>query len=657
MAREKKSYANVRVSYDIETTSYRDGDPKTGVKKTIVYSYALCIDGVVERYRYRAEYMARIQDLAFERATTFGCHLVVYVHHLAYEYGFMRCYFDWEDVFPIADRRKVVRATTTSGIEFRCSYALTNKGLADVGDEVGVKKMVGDLDYNEMRHSGTKLTDEEIGYIDNDVLIIDELIKQRLQRDSYSTIPMTKTGYVRRLVAKAVRNDPEAHQAIKSMVMTTEDYLMAKEAFSGGYTHANADYSGVEVKDVGPFDLSSAYLGIMVRDYFPMSSFMNIDPSDVADNWGKLAMLLDVTLEDVECRYKFGAISKSKCTELVGGIIDNGRVHSATSLRTVVTDVELNTIRRNYDCKVTVNVAKAAAYGRLPKPVVETVLNLYVKKTTLKGVEGMETEYGAYKEDGNSVYGMVSTDPVKVKFTHTGNGNVEVVETDLDEEVANYNKSRSRSLFYPWGAWVTAHTRALLLGTIMDLADAGVVVLYCDTDSTYSIWCAIMDAIIKAVNEKLIKKNEEAAADLGLDPQLFSPLDPKGIAHPIGIFEHDNKGKNIDSFKTLGAKRYAMVKNGEFSITVAGLNKKKGAKYVAEMGGMDFFKDGMTIPAEHSGRLVHTYSDDLISNIMIDKDGLAEEVEQEGFVHLESASYKMTVGDEYKDFMQLFNMD
>ena len=67
---------------------------------------------------------------------------------------------------------------------------------------------------------------------------------------------------------------------------------------------------------------------------------------------------------------------------------------------------------------------------------------------------------------------------------------------------------------------------------------------------------------------------------------------------------------------------------------------------------MDFFRDGMTIPAEHSGRLVHTYIDREIANILTDYNGVHAEVRQTGFVHLEPAEYHLSVSDTYIEFIQ-----
>ena len=82
---------------------------------------------------------------------------------------------------------------------------------------------------------------------------------------------------------------------------------------------------------VTPFDLASAYPAAMVRERFPVTSFTDLDPSKVPAYLGKAALLLDVTLYDVECNYDFAAISESKCLEISGQIVDNGRVFSRAS--------------------------------------------------------------------------------------------------------------------------------------------------------------------------------------------------------------------------------------------------------------------------------------------------------------------------------------
>lgn len=73
----------------------------------------------------------------------------------------------------------------------------------------------------------------------------------------------------------------------------------------------------------------------------------------------------------------------------------------------------------------------------------------------------------------------------------------------------------------------------------------------------------------------------------------------------LGLFD---KEKGYDEFVTLGAKKYAFNQNGKIGITVAGLNKKSGAKELELKGGLSNFKIGTEF--FDSGRKTVYYNDD-----------------------------------------------
>ena len=54
------------------------------------------------------------------------------------------------------------------------------------------------MDYSLIRHSNTELTEKELGYCINDVLVVVAYIQETIEREGNITkIPLTKTGYVR----------------------------------------------------------------------------------------------------------------------------------------------------------------------------------------------------------------------------------------------------------------------------------------------------------------------------------------------------------------------------------------------------------------------------------------------------------------------------
>lgn len=192
----KIKYFDVPAAFDIETSSFY----YNGEKCACMYEWTLGIFGAVMIGRTWDEFISvmkkivEILDLHREKR------VVIYVHNLAYEFQFIRKWFEWETIFAI-DTRKPIYALTTSGIEFRCSYLLTGYNLETVAKNlktIQLRKRVGDLDYSLIRHSRTPLSDLEIGYCVDDVKIVMADIAERIVASGNITkIPLTKTGYVR----------------------------------------------------------------------------------------------------------------------------------------------------------------------------------------------------------------------------------------------------------------------------------------------------------------------------------------------------------------------------------------------------------------------------------------------------------------------------
>ena len=100
--------------------------------------------------------------------------------------------------------------------------------------------MVGDLDYSLVRHEKTPLTNEELQYCINDVLVVVEYITEQvneLYNGNITKIPMTKTGAVRQYVKSKTIENENRHIAcsyrdkMKELTVDTEEYLCLTRAF------------------------------------------------------------------------------------------------------------------------------------------------------------------------------------------------------------------------------------------------------------------------------------------------------------------------------------------------------------------------------------------------------------------------------------------
>ena len=88
--------------------------------------------------------------------------------------------------------------------------------------------------------------------------------------------------------------------------------------------------------------------------------------------------------------------------------MDNGRVAEADELCTTITNIDMDIINECYEWdSISIGAFYKYVKGYLPTPFVKTILELYAKKTTLKGVTGREAEYQSAKENINALYFVV----------------------------------------------------------------------------------------------------------------------------------------------------------------------------------------------------------------------------------------------------------
>jgi len=98
-----------------------------------------------------------------------------------------------------------------------------------------VEKKVGDLDYSLLRNSKTELTAEELGYCENDCLVVYYYIKKELEDyQRINKIPLTSTGHVRRELQELTRTNWKYRKKVYKAINTDAHvYNMLLDAFQG----------------------------------------------------------------------------------------------------------------------------------------------------------------------------------------------------------------------------------------------------------------------------------------------------------------------------------------------------------------------------------------------------------------------------------------
>jgi hypothetical protein len=644
---------NIPCSFDIETTSI--GTEKD--KQAFMYIWMFGINGVCIYGRTWEQYQELINIVVEKLELGEDKRLICYSHNLGYEFQFMRKYFRWTSVFA-SSQRTPIYALTDNGIEYRCSYILTNEKLEDVGKHLKkyqVEKMVGDLDYNKIRTHVTPITTKELGYCINDIKVVMCHIQEEIERcGGITKIPLTKTGYVREYVRnECFKNRHRYQNLMRSLTITPDEYIKLKQAFQGGFTHANAEYSNLLMEFIKSYDLTSSYPTAMVAEKFPMSKGKIVkveNPEHFFRNLNTYCCLFTVMLKDVKLKEGVGdaPISKSKCTKAVGAIVDNGRIRKCEYLEMVCTEVDFQVYTKFYNFSFICEEMTIYEKGYLPKPIVMSILKFYWDKTTLKDVEGKEQEYAQSKSMINSIYGMIVMDIVRNEIYYNDDSGWDGIDADIAEQIEKYNSSKNRFLFYPWGVWVTAYARRNLF---MGILECGNDYVYSDTDSVKMLnWENHVEFIIK-YNENITLKLHKAMQFHGLNADSCEPKNPKGTVKPLGIWDDD--GFYV-KYKTLGAKRYLMLtKDGELKLTCAGVGKKEACKYLKETYENPFtaFANELYIPPEHTGKMTHTYIDQNYTGNVVDYMGNMAEVNQKSSIHLEKCEFTIGMSQEYMELL------
>ena len=708
----KKKIWNIPVVFDIETSSYKS----YGEKYATMYLWSLIVNGSTVVGRTWDEFQDIIAFLA-ERMKTKKNTLIIYAHNLPYEFQFMRNWFNWKDVFAVKERRPV-HATLPEGIEFKCSYILSNYALSYIGENLikryPVQKDVGAVDYSLIRTWATELTDTEIWYNVHDVQVVSSYIQEKIENEGgIDKIPLTNTGYVsnycRNFCFTQNATDEKLmkklkaryHERMQSLRIVSEcEYDQLHQAFSGGFTHAAPSHSGEVLHNVGSCDLASSYPSVMARKKFPMARGTFIGKSDLDEirgltHSGKYCLLFTLCLKDVTPKFRYeNYISVSRCQVLSDDYVaNNGRVASASEIQITITEQDWDIIEKCYDwTEAEVHNLRIYPADYLPRPFILSILHLYSNKTSLKGIPEKEVEYMVSKNMINSAYGMSVTAIIRDLYEYSNTDSWLTHDANVVDQLSKYNNSYQRFLFYGWGVWVTAHARHCLWEAIFEFGEDYV---YADTDSIKGLNFESHQDFFDLYNLNCKCELRDMCKYLDIPFDLCQPETITGKKKLIGVWEREDDYK---TFKTIGAKRYIYeYMDGKLNFTISGVNKKFGVPFLLEeYGNPDYkelyrlaynptfaekteskdamdkilklhesgeipydtifqmFNDGLYFPAHATGKQTLTYMDKGFCGECKDYLGKTVTVMEQSYIHMEPQSYYMSQPLEYINFIMGF---
>lgn len=647
-------YLNIAAAFDTETSSFYDH----GERRACMYIWMFGIGNIVTYGRTWEEFtrLLKILQVSYQLDSK-SRRLVVYVHNLSYDWQFLRKHIKPDKVFAL--ERDDPGYIISGGIMFKCSMKLSGgKSLANIGKDLvshHIEKAVGDLDYRLIRGPTTPLTPRELHYCEYDIRVLLAYIDEKIEQDgSIVKIPLTNTGYVRNFCREKClsrSNYTRYRNLISTLTVDAEEYEQLKRAFIGGFVHSNPQYTRQILHNVSSDDFTSSYPAVMCLEKFPMSASRKIEGAISNQRLEALlntyCCLFDLELHDVSPRlWQDFPISSSKCYVKKNFSESNGRIVTAEQINLTVTELDYQTYREFYNW-AGFKISNMRVYQKqyLPRAFVSAILDLYVDKTTLKGIESEEVNYMIKKNMLNAAYGMSVTDIVREQWEYTDN-EYSQLETDVEKSLEAYNNSKKRFLFYPWGVWVTAHARRNLFDGIKAVGDD---YIYADTDSVKYFNPERHQGYFDAYNKRIDEKIDLISKHYRIEKSKFRPKTNAGKEKPLGYWDFEGV---YDNFKTLGAKRYMYSKGDSLVVTISGANKKNAARYLSQFPDpFERFDHGLVIPEDYAKRMSSLWIDEETEGDMKDYLGNWFHYHELSSVSMKPTEYRMTMSTEFKKFI------
>lgn len=652
------------IALDLETTNMKEGDKKISFAYccTLSYNYVVLITRSIDQLVNALLIIKKEVGLDDQNK------MIIYIHNMSFDFQFFRKYMSFSNVFSTGKRRPISAETcgSLSGFVFKDMFILAHMKLEDVAKNLtshNIRKVEG-FDYSKIRHSTTDLTDHEIEYIINDVLIINAYIEEQTEiYGNICNIPMTNTARVRKYCKdKCLKIDDKGkihnmkyYKMIHNLTIDKEEIEDIRETCGGGFVGMNSIFFDETIHNTASFDRTSAYIYELFTKEFPMSKGKKV----VIRNIETFKKLLDDCLlifpieifgikqkDDIFCGY----IQNSSCFDVSDDVvISNGKIEKCSHLCTTITSVDFDIIMKNYEIDA-FNVPYVWAYekGKIPKELIDVAIELFKDKTELKGVEGKEALYNVKKEMLNSIYGMIATNPFKEVIKYSDGWIENEDDDDIDEYIDSdlldkYNKKFDRITSYSWAPFITAYARSTLWNVIRNL---GIDFIYSDTDSVKFMNYKSKRWIFDDEFDKVINELCNACEYYRIDPE--NVIIKKGDDFKI-LGEWCFEGIS-ERFKTLGHKIYIEEKNGLIKATIAGCNKKKVSDYLTENidKAFEMFTNGMIINSNYCGSVCTYYFDDSVKGTVKDYKGKTGKYEADCYVYIEPSDFSINTDQKVK---------
>lgn len=496
-------------------------------------------------------------------------------------------------------------------ITFRDSYALFNKSVASLGEEIGLPKL--DYNYKMIRLPWSELEQIDYDYNERDNVIVAKSIYNYMINNNVNVneIPLTFTSSVRTKRKKFIKENYGAKALSKYYYDRYNSYISFNftddlmKTYQGGLTASNMLHTSKLIDNINTsgvigVDIKSSYPNQMCTMKFPLFEENNTVLGSFADTTYKLGgykgFIGVFTFENIRVKNLKYLLPISSSQIRKGSIssnheLFNGKLISADYVTLPCNNIDIDVINAvyEYDNLTCSRITTAKREQFLRKEEVGFLLSNFLNKETKEGDIKKESKLII-----NSMYGVKVSCPIKDYYEIVDG---EILTTDYfsfsneDREEIYNNFINEQNLFggsidvYSHGVYITSYARKQLIDMIIFIVDNGGHVVYSDTDSV-KFYCDTkkqLNTLINMIlskNEDKIKKNKKLPRFKSFKSKFNLSDEEYNIISTLGIWEVEDQMPH-KLFMTYGAKKYGYINyKGEIKTTIAGCNKKNIPKVI-----------------------------------------------------------------------------
>lgn len=491
-------------------------------------------------------------------------------------------------------------------ITFRDSYALFNKSVAKLGEELNFPKL--DYVYSKVRLPWDCLEEHDYSYNERDNLIVAKSIFNYMNENhcAFEDIPLTFTATVKKNRKNFILEKFGKKGIAKFGYDRKKSYKdfgffeLQLRTYQGGLTASNVNYTGMFIKEgMYSIDKKSDYPHQMCNRYFPF--FTDKDTRAYTNDFAQMhfkqgnykGFYGTFTFKNIKVKNKNYLLPISS-SQLRKGKYNkdlvqfNGKLMSCSEITIPCNNIDIDTINLVYDYDEVIchEIYSTTKSRRLRTEEISFILHCFNIKENVKDKESLE--YRLSKSAINGMYGIKVTSPIRSSYSIV-NGEIECIDyfnfsNEDREEIYSHFLETDRDFgsnldIFSDGCYITSYARYELIELMKEIVDMGCSVVYCDTDSLKLL---INDVpretflnFVSKKNEEIIKTNKNNSRFKAfLESDSPSESDYNKVCK-LGIWEIETP-EPLPLFVTYGAKKYGYITpDNKPHITIAGCNKNK----------------------------------------------------------------------------------